>query len=80
MKYEIKNFETKDNQKFVGFFVKDDKGAILAIDKYLPLVNGKSNEDYIKEAIELCKPEVSEWQNSSALVGKTWNPKTNSFE
>lgn len=80
MKYEIKNFETKDNKKFVGFFVKDDKGAILAIDKYLPLVDGKSNEDYVKDAIELCKSEVDDWQGSYSFVGKTWNPETNSFE
>jgi hypothetical protein len=80
MKYEIKNFETKDNQKFVGFFVKDDKGATLAIDKYLPLVDGKSSEDYIKSAIALCAAEVDEWQGSISYVGKVWNPETNSFE
>jgi hypothetical protein len=80
MKYEIKNFATKENEKFVGFFVKDDNGATLAIDKYLPLVEGKSNEDYIKDAVALCKAEVDEWQNSFALVGKNWNPETNSFE
>jgi hypothetical protein len=80
MKYEIKNFEIKDNQKFVGFFVKDDKGATLAIDKYLPLVEGNTSEDYIKAAIALCEAEVTEWQGSISYVGKVWNPETNTFE
>jgi hypothetical protein len=80
MKYEIKNFQDTDNQKHVGFFVKDDKGATLAIDKHLPLVKGKTNEEYIQEAIELCQAEVEEWQNSFSFVGKTWNTETNSFD
>jgi hypothetical protein len=80
MKYEIKNFENKDTKKLIGFIVKDDKNATFAIDKYLPLVSGKTNEDYIKEALDLCKDEIDEWQSSFALVGRSWNPITNSFE
>jgi hypothetical protein len=80
MKYEIKNFQNIDNQKYVGFFVKDDNNSTLAIDKYLPLVDGKTNEQYIKEAIELCQAEIEEWKNSSVLVGKTWNAETNTIE
>lgn len=80
MKYEIKNFENQEGQKFVGLWVIDDNGARLAIDKTIPLVNGKSNESYVSDAIALCQDEIAEWQASSALVGRTWNPETNSFE
>lgn len=80
MKITIKNFENQNDQKFVGFFITDDNDNKFVIDKYLPLVSGKSNEDYIKDALALCQTEINEWQESFALVGKTWNPQTNSFE
>lgn len=80
MKVTIKNFENQNDQKFVGFFITDDNNNKFVIDKYLPLVDGKSNEDYIKDALALCQDEINEWQESFALVGKTWNPETNSFE
>jgi hypothetical protein len=79
MKYTIKNFENQNGQKFVGFLIIDNDQK-LAIDKYLPLVEGKSNEEYVQEAIALCQEEVNEWQQSNALVGKVWNSATNSFE
>lgn len=80
MKYEIKNFENQDNQKLVGFWVIDDSGKRLAIDKYLPIVDSKKPEDYVQEAIVLCKLEIDDWLKSGAIVGKTWNAETNSFE
>jgi hypothetical protein len=80
MKYEIKNFHTQDDQKYVGFWVIDDAGKRLAIDKTVPLVDEKTNEQYIQDALALCQDEIAEWQNSDALVGRVWNPETNSFE
>jgi hypothetical protein len=80
MKYEIKNFENKENQKLVGLWVIDDSGKRLAIDKLLPIVEGKNPEQYVQEAIGLCQQEIVDWQNSGAIVGKTWNSETNSFE
>lgn len=80
MKYEIKDFQNVDGKKFVGLWVVDDEGRRLAIDKHLPLVDGKSNEQYVQEAVALCQAEISEWQSRFELVGKTWNPETNSFE
>ena len=80
MKYEIKNFENKDNQKMVGLWVIDDSGKRLAIDKYIPLVEGKTPEQYVQEALTLCQDEINEWQSSATLVGRLWNPETNSFE
>ena len=80
MKYEIKNFENVDGKKLVGFYITDDKDRKLAIDKYLPLVEEKTNEQYIKDAVNLCQEEVIDWQNKFALVGQIWNPITNSLE
>ena len=80
MKYEIKNFENQDNQKLVGFWVTDDANKKLAIDKLLPLVDGKTNEQYIQEAVELCNAEIQEWQQSLSLIGKVWDLETNSFK
>jgi CHASE1-domain containing sensor protein len=80
MKYEIKNFQTQDNQKLVGFWVINDNNQRLAIDKTVPIVEGKTNEQYIQEALALCQDEIAEWQESFSVVGRTWNPDTGSFE
>jgi hypothetical protein len=80
MKYEIKNFENQANQKLVGFWITDATNKKLAIDKLLPLVDGKTNEQYIQEAVELCNAEIQEWQQSLSLVGKVWDLETNSFK
>jgi hypothetical protein len=54
MKYEIKNFQTQDNQKLVGFWVINDNNQRLAIDKTVPIVEGKTNEQYAsKPALNL---------------------------
>jgi hypothetical protein len=79
MEYEIKNFDVKDGQKIVGFFVRND-GKTLAIDKQVPIVAGKSDSDYIKDAFALAKPEIDAWVASQSIIGKRWNPQTNSFE
>lgn len=79
MDYEIKNFENENGNKFVGFKITDSKGAVFLIDKRVPLQDGKTNEQYISEALAMCEVEISEWQQSFALIGQKWNPKTNSF-
>jgi len=80
MKYEIKNFENQESQKMVGIWVTDESGKRLAIDKFLPIVEGKTPEQYVQEAIGLCQQEITEWKNSKAIIGKTWNTETNSFD
>lgn len=79
MKYQIKNFENEDNNKFVGFVITDDNGAVFVIDKRVPLADGKTNEQYISEALAMCQDEITEWQASFAVVGRKWNPETSSF-
>jgi CHASE1-domain containing sensor protein len=80
MKYEIKNFQNQDNEKLVGFWVINDNNQRLAIDKTVPIVDGKTNEQYIQEALILCQNEIAKWQESLLIVGRTWNPDTGSFE
>ena len=80
MQYEIKNFQNEDTNKFVGFRIIDEKGATFFIDKRVSLQEGKTNEQYVSEALAMCQDEIAEWQESLALVGRNWNPETNSFE
>lgn len=80
MKYQIKNFETEGENKFVGFIVVDEKNRLLYIDKRVSISEEKTDEQYIAEAFDMCQIEISEWQESFKLIGKFWNPITNSFE
>jgi hypothetical protein len=80
MNYEIKNFENEDGNKFVGFKITDDKGSVFVIDKRVPLQDGKTNEQYVSDALAMCQDEIAEWQQSFALIGRKWNPETNAFE
>ena len=79
MEISIKNFYDENSMTYVGFKIKQD-GNTLAIDKQVPLVDGKTNEQYVQEALALCQAEIEDWKNSFALVGKKWNPETGSFE
>jgi len=79
MEYQIKNFQTDGDQKMVGFIVKNNDKA-FAIDKRVPIVSGKTDEQYVQEALALAQPEINEWIASQSVVGRKWNPQTNSFE
>ena len=79
MEYQIKNFQTDGDQKIVGFLgCNADKS--FAIDKREPLVQGKTDEQYVQEALALAQAEIDEWVASQSIVGRKWNPQTNSFE
>ena len=80
MQVEIKNFENDGDNKFVGFNIRNDTNALFVIDKRVPLAGGKTNEQYVQEALALAKPEIDEWLLSQSFVGRKWNPQTNSFE
>tara|TARA_X000001388_G_C2202501_1_gene111828 strand:- start:50 stop:292 length:243 start_codon:yes stop_codon:yes gene_type:complete len=80
MEYQIKDFRTEDNKKYVGFMIKDENGNQFAIDKKVSIVDGKTDEKYVEEAMALAQTEIDEWKASTALVGKKWNPESKSFE
>ena len=80
MEYQIKDFRTEDNKKYVGFMIKDENGNQFAIDKKVDIVDGKTDEKYVEEAMALAQSEIDEWVVSRAVVGKNWNPDTKKFE
>ncbi len=80
MQYTIKNFHTTGSKKYVGFSITDSSENQFVIDKQVDIVDGKTNESYVQDALALCQDEINEWTGSFALVGRTWNPNTNQFE
>tara|TARA_R100001163_G_C5044468_1_gene181969 strand:+ start:1122 stop:1376 length:255 start_codon:yes stop_codon:yes gene_type:complete len=80
--YKIKTYETdtEDSSKTrVGFYVTDAQGNKLAIDR-LVTTGSKSKETIIKEASDAAKDTIDTWASQYEVVGKVWNPDTNSFE
>ena len=67
-------------KKKVGFKVINDKDEIYIIDKWLTIVDGKSDDDYSKEAYDASKTQIDSWDNSFAKIGKTFNPDTGKIE
>ena len=80
--YVIKSYETdtEDSSKTrVGFYVTDAQGNKLAVDK-LVTTGSKSKESIITEASNAAQDEINAWASQFEVVGKTWNPDTNSIE
>lgn len=80
--YTIKNYETdtEDSSKTrVGFYVTDAQNNKLAIDKLIT-TGSKSKENIITEASNAAQDEINAWASQFEVVGKTWNPDTNSIE
>ena len=80
--YVIKSYETdfEDSSKTrVGFFVTDAQGNKLAVDKVVP-TGSNSKETIIKEASDAAKDTIDTWASQFEVVGKVWNPDTDSFE
>ena len=78
MKIVIKDFRTDGDQKLVGFKITDN-GNVFIIDKQVPLSDGKSDEQYVTEALAAGQAEIDEWQASRANVGKEWDAEANAF-
>ena len=78
MNYEVKTFETDGSNKRVGFMI-DDNDKVFAIDKLVPIADGKTDEAYVQDALTAAQSEIDSWAADSAVIGKKWNPDTNSF-
>ena len=78
MHIEIKTYQTEGDSKRVGFMV-DSNDKKFAIDKLVDIVEGKTDESYVQDALALAQPEIDAWVADISIVGKTWNPETNSF-
>ena len=78
--YKIKDFRNEGGNKYVGFRVTNEKGMIFVIDKQVTLSEGKTDEQYVQDALDLAQAEIDNWVAETAKVGRGWNPSTNSFE
>jgi len=67
-------------KKKIGFKVINDKGNLFIIDKWLTIVDGKSDDDYSKDAYDASKSEIDAWDNSFAKIGKIFNPDSGKIE
>ena len=79
MKILIKDFKTDGDNKFVGFSITDDTGNRYVIEKQVPLADGKTDEQYVTEALAASQAQIDNWQASFANVGKEWDAEANAF-
>ena len=80
MKVEIREIGDVDDKKRVAFTITSDNEQIYLIDKSVTISSGKTNNDYIKEAYDLAKPEIDDWLSDIDSVGKIYNPLTGKVE
>ena len=57
----------------------DIEGMYVAT-KWLTIDSSKSDDDYVKEAYDAIKDDITAWQNSKKNIGKTFNPDTGKME
>ena len=57
-----------------------DVRSTKAGDYYLTISESKTDDDYVKEAYDAIKDDITVWQNSKKNIGKTFNPDTGKIE
>jgi len=80
MKIVIKKFINEGDNKLVGFGIADSDGNALIIDKRVPLADGKTDEQYVTEALAAGQAQIDEWQASFVNVGKEWDAEAGAFK
>tara|TARA_R100000152_G_C6637001_1_gene82817 strand:- start:58 stop:318 length:261 start_codon:yes stop_codon:yes gene_type:complete len=72
--------DTEDNtKKMVGLEVVDEKGHVFIVDKKITIVDGKSDESYVKDAYDASLAEINEWEAQLSMQGKVFNPSDSSL-
>ena len=72
--------DTEDNtKKMVGLEVVDEKGHVFIVDKKITIVDGKSDENYVKDAYDAALAEINEWEAQLSMQGKVFDPSDNSL-
>ena len=79
MKTVVKTFENEGDQKKVGFKITDTAGNVFIIDKLVATADGKTDEQYITEALTASQAEIDEWQASFAVIGREWDSDAGAF-
>ena len=67
-------------KKKVGFKVINDNDSVCIIDRYLDIVDGKTDDEYSKDAYDLAKNDIDNWLKSLENIGKTFNLDTGNLE
>ena len=79
MKTLVKTFENEGDQKKVGFKITDAAGNLFVIDKLVATSDGKTDEQYIAEALTASQAEIDEWQASFSVIGREWDADAGAF-
>ena len=83
-KITIDKFEDEDVdgtlKKKVGLKVVNDEGGVFITDTYFDIVDGKTVDEYTKEAYDAKKSNIDKWLDSFANIGKVFNPDTGKVE
>ena len=83
-KITIDKFEDEDVdgtlKKKVGLKVVNDEGGVFITDTYLDIVDGKTVDEYTKDAYDAIKSNIDKWLDSFANIGKVFNPDTGKVE
>ena len=68
-------------KKAVSLEVLDtDIDSTYTASKWLTISDSKTDDDYVKEAYDAIKDDITVWQNSKKNIGKTFNPDTGKIE
>ena len=79
MKTVVKTFENEGDQKKVGFKITDTNGNVFIIDKLVAVADGKTDEQYVTEALAESQAEIDEWQASFSVIGREWDADAGAF-
>ena len=79
MKTLVKTFENEGDQKKVCFKITDAAGNLFVIDKLVATSDGKTDEQYIAEALTASQAEIDEWQASFSVIGREWDADAGAF-
>jgi len=80
LKYEIKNFHKEGEKQHVGMTITDDNGHTFLIDKQVDYQEGRTDEEYINDALVLMESEIEEWENSYKVIGKEFDVVNKKFK
>jgi hypothetical protein len=79
MKTVVKTFQNEGDQKKVGFKITDNAGNLFVIDKLVAIADGKTDEQYVTEALAASQAEIDEWQASFSVIGREWDADAGAF-
>ena len=80
LKYIIKDFYKNGDKQHVGMTITDDKERVFIIDKEVDFQEGRTDEEYINDALVLMESEIKEWEDSYKIVGKEFDVDNKKFK